>query len=83
MSCVVFLYVVQNSDKKYFAGFDAEKGQATFIEDPLFAKKFSNKYDIRLRPDENLIELAFDLCESPVKFSEPFRPQRRKQIKSK
>lgn len=75
---VVSLYVVKTAVGTYFAGFDAGQGKATFVEDPCAAKKFTNKYDIKLRPDETLVELQVDLTKSPVSVSEPFRPHRRK-----
>jgi aconitase A len=73
----VSLYVVKGVNGSYFAGFDTSKGQANFVEDPKAAKKFTNKHDIKLRPDEHLVELAIDLAVVAVKISEPFRPQRR------
>jgi hypothetical protein len=76
---VVSLYVVVNSSGKYFAGFDSSKGMANFIDSPKLAKKFTNKYDIKLRPDEQLVELRVDLAVTAVSMSEPFRPSRRKQ----
>jgi hypothetical protein len=76
---IVSLYVVKGSDGSYFAGFDAEKGKANFVGDPLTAKKFTNKYDIKIRPEETLVELKVDLSKSSVQISEPFRPHRRKQ----
>lgn len=75
---IVSLYVVKGADGSYFAGFDAEKGKANFVGDPLTAKKFTNKYDIKIRPEETLVELKVDLRNSPVQVSEPFRPHRRK-----
>jgi len=73
----VALYVVKSVNGNYFAGFDASKGQANFVDDPRAGKVFSNKYDIKLRPDETLVELTVDLALSSVKISEPFRPHRR------
>lgn len=78
-SAVVSLYVVKNGNGQFFAGFDSEKQKANLVEDPIHAKKFSNKYDIKLRPDETLVELSVDLSKSSINISEPFRPQRRKQ----
>lgn len=75
---IVSLYVVKSADGNYFAGFDAEKGKANFVADPLAAKKFTNKYDIKIRPEETLVELKVDLRTAPVQVSEPFRPHRRK-----
>ena len=76
-STVVSLYVVKNSTGAYFAGYDSAKKQATTVSNPLKAKKFTNKYDIKLRPDESVVELTFDLAKTEVALSEPFRPQRR------
>ena len=76
-SAVVSLYVVKTADGKYFAGFDPTKGKANFVEDARFSKKFTNKFDIKLRPDESLVELKIDLATVEVSMSEPFRPPRR------
>ena len=73
----VSLYVVKGAEGNYFAGFDASKGKANFVSNPVEAKKFTNKYDIKLRPDENLVEIVVDLGKVETKISEPFRPQRR------
>ena len=73
----ISLYVVKSAQGGYFAGFDTDKGRANFVDDPKNGKLFSNKYDIKLRPDENLVELTIDLSKSDVKISEPFRPHRR------
>ena len=75
---IVSLYVVKSADGSYFAGFDAGQGKANFVADPLGAKKFTNKYDIKIRPEETLVELKVDLSKSAVQVSEPFRPHRRK-----
>lgn len=74
---VVALYVVKNADGQYFAGYDTTKKQAAFADDPIYAKKFTNKYDIKLRPSESIVELSVDLTKSSIIISEPFRPQRR------
>lgn len=76
-SAIVSLYVVKNSAGTYFGGFDSTKNQANLVSDPIHAKKFTNKYDIKLRPDEQLVELTVDLSKSNVTVSEPFRPHRR------
>lgn len=70
-------YAVQNSTGLFFAGFDSEQGKADFVDNPLDAKLFTNKYEIKLRPDEKLIEYSIDLSKTNVKLSEPFRPKRR------
>ena len=76
-TATVSLYVVKSVNGSYFAGYDAAKGQANFVADPREGKKFTNKYDIKLRPDETLVELTIDLSKVEVKISEPFRPHRR------
>lgn len=80
-NALVSLYVVRTPEGKFFGGFDPSKGKANFVEDARLGKKFTNKYDIKLRPDESLVELIVDLSHSDVKMSEPFRPHRRaKQV---
>lgn len=75
----VSLYVVKTGNGGYFAGFDPSLGSARFVSDPRQGKKFTNKYDIRLRPDETLVELSVDLAQVDVKISDPFRPHRRQK----
>jgi aconitase A len=77
-SCVVSLYVVKTADGTYFGKFDPVEGKPTFVSNPLAAKKFTNKYDIKLRPEETVQELKVDLSKVEVDISEPFRPHRRK-----
>ena len=79
----VSLYVVRSSEGTYFAGFNSGQGKSVFVEDPLAAKKFTNKHDIKLRPDEHLVEISVDLSAVNVTVSEPFRPQRRQPITNK
>jgi len=74
---VVSLYVVKVKDGQFFGGFDATVGAASYVENPLAAKKFTNKYDIKLRPQESLVEITIDLAKSHHVLSEPFRPNRR------
>lgn len=76
-SPVVSLYVVRESNGTYFAGFDPAVGKASFVSDPVSAKMFSNKYEIKLRPEETIVELKISLTPDNVKASEPFRPVRR------
>lgn len=78
-SAVVSLYVVKNGNGGFFAGFNSAENKASFVSDPLSAKKFTNKYDVKLRPDEALVELTVDLSKVNVAISEPFRPHRRVQ----
>jgi aconitase A len=76
-NALVSLYVVRTPEGKYFGGFDPSKGRANFVDDARLGKKFTNKYDIKLRPDEALVELTVDLSSVEVKVSEPFRPRHR------
>jgi aconitase A len=78
-AAVVSLYVVKSSNGHFFAGFDSAQNKATFVSEPINAKKFTNKYDIKLRPEETLVELTVDLSKVQVVVSEPFRPHRRIQ----
>lgn len=72
----VLLYVVKSTDG-YFAGFNAEKNSAVFVDEVKFAKKFSNKNNIKLRPHEMIVELEIDLAKVEFTLSKPFRPQRK------
>jgi len=76
-SPVVSLYVVREANGTFFAGFDPVAGKASFVNDPTQAKKFTNKYEIKLRPEEMIVELSVSLTPETVKVSEPFRPVRR------
>lgn len=78
---VVSLYTVKTGEGVFFGGFNAEQGKATYVSDPRAAKKFTNKYDIKLRPEESLVEIKVDLATANVEISEPFRPHRRKPTK--
>lgn len=70
-------YAIQSPDGTFFAGFDPKEGKADFVENPLDAKLFNNKYDIKLRPQESIVEFSVDLSKDNVRLSEPFRPKRR------
>ena len=74
-------YAIQTSDGKFFAGFNTDEGKADFVENPLDAKLFSNKYEIKLRPQERLVEFSIDLSKENIKLSEPFRPKKRQPVK--
>lgn len=74
---IVDLYVVKVPTGAYFAGFDASKGVASYVSDAHKAKKFTNKFDIKLRPNETLVQISVDLAKVAFSCSEPFRPQRR------
>jgi len=73
----VTLYVVRSSNGQYFSGYNKTAFAAEFVDDPISAKKFTNRNDIKLRPDEMLVEISVDLVNCPVTISEPFRPQRK------
>lgn len=77
VSTVVSLYIVKKPSGEFLGGFDADIGKPVLVTNPLLAKKFSNKYDIKLRPDELVVELTVDLAHSDVNISDPFRPHRR------
>lgn len=72
---IVSLYVVRGSNEKYFGGYDSQSKKAVFVDNPLHAKKFTNKYDVKLRPEETLVEISVDLEKSHHVISSPFRPQ--------
>jgi hypothetical protein len=71
-------YAVLNDDTgEYFAGFDPEAGKSNMVPNPLGAKLFTNKNQVKLRPNERLVEIEADLSASNTSVSEPFRPRRR------
>ena len=76
-------YAVQSPEGLFFAGFDAEQGKADFVDNPLDAKLFTNKYEIKLRPQERLVEFSVDISKQNTTLSEPFRPKRRTQPEKK
>lgn len=70
-------YAVVSPDGKFFAGFDPDQGKAAFSDDPLDAKLFTNKYEIKLRPQETLVEFTVGLSKSNTVLSNQFRPKKR------
>ena len=81
-SAMVTLYVVYREDmNKFFAGFNSETNAAEFVDEAKNAKKFSNKFDIKLRPNEQLCSIFIDLDKAPFEVSKPFRPARKKVSK--
>jgi predicted nucleotidyltransferase len=77
-SYIQSFYAVINVDTSlYFAGFDPEANVPQMVESPLGAKLFSNKHQVKLRPNEKLVELEITLSTDNVVVSEPFRPRRR------
>ena len=77
-SSKVQLYVVNTGENQYFGGFDPQKGESVYVSDPKLAKKFTNMFDIKLRPNETVVELVVELTDSNVSVSEPFRPSFRR-----
>lgn len=77
MSCTsISLYaIVRDQDGRYFGGFNPEKGEALIVDDVLDAKLFSNKFDVKLRPDEKIVEISIDLTPENTRVSTPFRPR--------
>jgi len=71
-------YAILNENELYFAGFNAGKGTADFVTDALEAKLFTNKYEIKLRPNERLVEIVSTLNHSNSVVSLPFHPGIRK-----
>lgn len=72
-------YVVIGHDDKYFAKFNVEDNKAEWTDNPLMAKMFSNKYEIKLRPQERLVEIEVQMSSSNTSLSEPFRLKKRQR----
>jgi hypothetical protein len=72
-------YIVVNEDELYFAGFNTELSKAQWVENPFAAKMFMGKPDIKLRPNEQIVEVYVDISDENASLSEPFRPRRRPQ----
>ncbi len=70
-------YAVKGADNKYFGGFNPAENKATLVDSPEVAKWFSNRFEIRLRPNEMLVEIKVDPKKGVVSISEPFRPRKR------
>ncbi len=70
-------YAVKGADNKYFAGFNTAENKANLVDSPETAKWFSNRFEIRLRPNETLVEIKVDPKKGVVSISEPFRPRKR------
>lgn len=70
-------YAVVNDDGKYFAGFNPTLKAAQHVASPLAAKLFTNKYEVKLRPNERLVEIKIDFATTDAEISTPFRPRRR------
>jgi len=74
-----FYAVFNETSNEYFGGFNPDAGKAEMVTSPLGAKLFSNKHDVKLRPDEKLVELIVALSDQNTTVSEPFRPRRREK----
>lgn len=68
-------YAVINDNNQYFAGFNSTVGSADFVDSIFDSKLFTNKYEIKLRPTERLVEVVVHLGASNTVISEPFRPR--------
>ena len=71
------MFAVLRDDGLYMAGYDPALRGPTFTENIFAAKLHTNKYDIRLRPDERLVEVRIALTPETITLSHPFRPKRR------
>lgn len=77
------LYAIQAADERYFKGFDSVAKVPMFVDKVLEAKMFNNKYDVRLRPTENIVEITVTLTPQNTSVSAPFRPRLRQKDISK
>ena len=75
-------YIVVNDEELYFKGFSIELGKAEFVENPFAAKMFMGKPDIKLRPNEQIVEVFVDISHLNASLSAPFRPRRRLPAKT-
>jgi hypothetical protein len=74
-------YAVKTRSGKYFAGFNTETNSPNLVDDIKSAKLFSNKFDIKLRPGEYIVDIGVVLTDSNISVSKPFRP-RKKTVKN-
>jgi hypothetical protein len=70
-------YIVVNDEGLYFAGFNVEQNKADFVVNPFAAKMFMGKPEIKLRPNEQIVEVFVSISSDNATLSEPFRPRRR------
>jgi hypothetical protein len=73
----ISLYAIVREDGKFFGGFDREKAEAIIVDTALQAKLFSNKFDVNLRPDEQMVEVMITLSSDNTHVTAPFKPRRR------
>lgn len=70
-------YAVKTPSEKYFGGFNTETNTPNLVNDVKLAKLFSNKFDIKLRPGEQIVDITITLRDSNISISKPFRPRRK------
>jgi len=75
-------YAVKSADDKFFAGFDPAQNTTLTSDDPRTAKWFNNRFNIKLRPGESLVELKVSPVNGVVSISAPFRPRKPKQFEN-
>lgn len=78
MNRFVLLYAtVRVEDGMYFAGFDRELQEPRMTDDVNKAKLTSNKFSIRLRDGEELVEVKIHVTDENSIVSRPFIPRAR------
>lgn len=78
MNRFITLYAtIRKSDGLYFAGFDRELQEPRMTSDINQAKLVSNKFTVRLRPDEEMVEVKVHATEANSSVSRPFIPKPR------
>lgn len=70
-------YAVKTASEKFFAGFNTQTNTPNLVDDVKSAKLFSNKFDIKLRPGEYIVDVTIKLRDSNISVSKPFRPRRK------
>lgn len=73
------LYAVKTEDGRFLKGFNPAIQARVLVEDVLEAKMFTNKYEVKLRPNESIVELTVTLSPSNTVASEAFRPRLRQK----
>jgi len=76
----IVLYAVDIGNGQYFGGFDAQNNETRKVTNVLTAKLFSNKFDIKLRPNEQIVEVRISVPPQNLSLSDPFRPPRRREV---
>jgi hypothetical protein len=75
-------YAIKKGDK-FYVGFDRENSVAVTCDDVIYAKWFSDRFKIPLRPDELLVTIEVDPKTGITNVSEPFRPRHRQKTDHK